>query len=163
VVAFDSTWRPEAFDDGGANWPVDENGRPINHQNGVVDASFDGGANKRVVDFDSDSESPNFKKDIDFINESVVVPLNNPAGAKTMNLRFGMLTAANDWWWAVDNIAVGVPPLLSSVTGNGVAVTNRIVEALGKTVNTAAGVTVTLNGKAAIWSMKTIRRASGCS
>jgi hypothetical protein len=77
------------------------------------------------------------------------VPLNNPAGATTMNVRFGMLTAANDWWWAVDNIAVGVPPLLSSVTGNGVAVTNRIVEALGKTVNTAAGVTVTLNGKAA--------------
>ncbi|MCE2828104.1 MAG: hypothetical protein LW626_13680, partial [Verrucomicrobium sp.] len=149
VLAFDSTWRPEAFDDGGANWPVDENGRPINHQNGVVDASFDGGANKRVVDFDSDSESPNFKKDVDFINESVVVPLNNPAGATTMNLRFGMLTAANDWWWAVDNIAVGVPPLLSSVTGNGVAVTNRIVEALGKTVNTSAGVAVTVNGKAA--------------
>jgi hypothetical protein len=149
VLAFDSTWRPEAFDDGGANWPVDENGRPINHQNGVVDASFDGGANKRVVDFDSDSESPNFKKDIDFINESVVVPLNNPAGATALNLRFGMLTAANDWWWAVDNIAVGVPPLLSSVTGNGLAVTNRIVEALGKTVNTSAGVTVTVNGKAA--------------
>lgn len=149
VLAFDSSWRPEAFDDGGANWPVDENGRPINHQNGVVDASFDGGANKRVVDFDSDSESPNFKKDIDFINESVVVPLNNPAGATALNLRFGMLTAANDWWWAVDNIAVGVPPLLSSVTGNGLAVTNRIVEALGKTVNTSAGVTVTVNGKAA--------------
>lgn len=149
VLAFDSTWRPEAFDDGGANWPVDENGRPINHQNGVVDVAFDGGANKRVVDFDSDSESPNFKKDVDFINESVVVPLNNPAGATTMNLRFGMLTAANDWWWAVDNIAVGVPPLVSSITGNGVAVTNRIVEALGKTVNTSAGVTVTVNGKAA--------------
>lgn len=149
VLAFDSTWRPEAFDDGGANWPVDENGRPINHQNGVVDASFDGGANQRVVDFDSDSESLNFKKDIDFINESVEVPLNNPAGATALNLRFGMLTAANDWWWAVDNIAVGVPPLLSSVTGNGLAVTNRIVEALGKTVNTSAGVTVTVNGKAA--------------
>jgi len=149
VLAFDSTWRPEAFDDGGANWPVDENGRPINNQNGVVDASFDGGANQRVVDFSSDSGSPNFKKDIDFINESVVVPLNNPAGATALNLRFGMLTAANDWWWAVDNIAVGVPPLLSSVTGNGLAVTNRIVEALGKTVNTSAGVTVTVNGKAA--------------
>ena len=149
VLAFDSSWRPEAFDDGGANWPVDENGRPINHQNGVVDAAFDGGANKRVVDFDSDAESPNFKKDVDFINESVVVPLNNPAGATNLNLRFGMLMAANDWWWAVDNIAVGVPPLLSSVTGNGVAVTNRIVEALGKTVNAAAGVTVTVDGKAA--------------
>ena len=149
VLAFDSSWRPEAFDDGGANWPVDENGRPINNQNGVVDASFDGGANQRVVDFSSDSGSPNFKKDIDFINESVVVPLNNPAGATALNLRFGMLTAANDWWWAVDNIAVGVPPLLSSVTGNGLAVTNRIVEALGKTVNTSAGVTVTVDGKAA--------------
>jgi hypothetical protein len=147
VLAFDSTWRPEAFDDGGANWPVDENGRPINHQNGVVDVAFDGGNTNRVVNFDSDSESPNFKKDVDFINESVVVPLNNPAGATSMKVRFGMLTAANDWWWAVDNIAVGVPPLLSSVTGNGVAVTNRIVEALGKTVNTSAGVTVTIGGK----------------
>ena len=149
VVAFDSTWRPEALDDGGANWPVNETGGAINDQNGVVEVAFDGGATNKVIDWSSIGDSPNFKKDGDFINESVVVPLNNPAGASSMKVRFGMLTAANDWWWAVDNIAVGVPPLLSSVTGNGVAVTNRIVEALGKTVNTAAGVTVTLNGKAA--------------
>jgi hypothetical protein len=149
VLAFDSTWRPEALDDGGANWPVNETGGAINDQNGVVEVAFDGGATNKVIDWSSIGDSPNFKKDGDFINESVVVPLNNPAGASSMKVRFGMLTAANDWWWAVDNIAVGVPPLLSSVTGNGVAVTNRIVEALGKTVNTAAGVTVTVNGKAA--------------
>jgi hypothetical protein len=148
ILAFDSTWRPEAFDDGAPNFPVDENGRPTNHQNGVVDAWFGtaGGTTNRVIDFDSDSESPNFKRDGDFINESAFVPLNNPAGTTSLNLRFGMLTAANDWWWAVDNIAVGYPPLLASVTGNGVAVTNRIVEALGKTVNEAAGITVTVNG-----------------
>ena len=147
VVAFDSTWRPEALDDGGANWPVNETGGPINDQNAVVEVAFDGGATNKVINWSSIGDSPNFHKDVDFINESVVVPLNNPAGASSVKVRFGMLTAANDWWWAVDNIAVGVPPLLSSVTGNGVAVTNRIVEALGKTVNTAAGVTVSLNGK----------------
>ena len=147
VLAFDSTWRPEALDDGGANWPVNETGGPINDQNAVVEVAFDGGATNKVINWSSIGDSPNFHKDGDFINESVVVPLNNPAGASSVKVRFGMLTAANDWWWAVDNIAVGVPPLLSSVTGNGVAVTNRIVEALGKTVNTAAGVTVSLNGK----------------
>ena len=35
----------------------------------------------------------------------VVVPLNNPAGASSAKVRFGMLTAANDWWWAVGGTA----------------------------------------------------------
>lgn len=146
ILAFDSSWRPEAFDDGLDSFPVDAEGRPTNHQNGVVDAWFDSGTTNRVVNFDSDSESPNFHRDGVFINESVVVPLNNPAGANSLKLRFGMLTAANDWWWAVDNVAVGLPPLLTTVVGNGVAVTNLIAEALGKTVNAAAGVTLTING-----------------
>lgn len=146
ILAFDSSWRPEAFDDGLDSFPVDDEGRPTNHQNGVVDAWFDSGTTNRVVNFDSDPDSPNFHADGVYINESVVVPLNNPAGATSLKLRFAMLTAANDWWWAVDNVAVGLPPLLTTVVGNGVAVTNLIAEALGKTVNDAAGVTLTING-----------------
>jgi hypothetical protein len=148
VMAFDSSWRPEGFDDGLPNFPVDETGRPVNNQTGVVGVSYDGGPTNLVINWNSDPESPNFHRDGEFINESVVVPLNNPAGATNLNVRFGMLESANDWWWAVDNIAIGTPPLLTSVTGNGVAVTNRIAEALGRTVNEAAGVAVTINGAA---------------
>jgi hypothetical protein len=32
--------------------------------------------------------------------------IDNPAGAKTMVLTFGLFDAGNDWWWAVDNILV---------------------------------------------------------
>jgi hypothetical protein len=64
-----------------------------------------------------------------------VLPLNNPAGAGNLKLKFGMIDAGNDWWWAVDNIAVGVPPFASGITNDGVSFTVRLVEALGKTVN----------------------------
>ena len=74
-----------------------------------------------------------------------MVPLNNPAGASNLKLTFGMFDAGNDWWWAVDNLAVGVPPLASSVSVNAYAFTVTIIEALGKTVNQGS-ITMDLDG-----------------
>ena len=92
------------------------------------------------------SDSPNFHDHLP--NESVVIPLNNPAGAKSLVLKFGMEKAANDWWWALDNIAVGTPPFASGIAADGVSFTVRIVEALGKGVDQTKGVAVELDGTA---------------
>jgi hypothetical protein len=88
--------------------------------------------------------TPSYKDD-NSTNDEIVLALNNPAGAGNLKLTFGMLDAGNDWWWAVDNIAVGVPPFASGVSGNGYEFTISIVEALGFTVNQGT-VVVELDG-----------------
>lgn len=148
VLAFDSSWRPEAFDDGEPNFPVDAEGNRINNQTAVIRSVFAAGTTNEVVRWDSDANSPFYKADSEFINEAVLVPLNNPAGATSLKLNFGMELAANDWWWAVDNITVGTPPLLVGLVANGVQFTGRIAEGLGKTVDQSKGITVMLDGAA---------------
>ncbi|MCI0536301.1 MAG: hypothetical protein L0Z50_13860, partial [Verrucomicrobiales bacterium] len=148
VLTFDSSWRPEAFDDGLPNFPVSEDGSRTNNQTGVITVTFDAASPVEVVRWDSDSNSPTFKADGEFINEAVVVPLNNPAGAQKLALNFAMLYAANDWWWSVDNIAVGVPPFVTGVTADGVSFAVRITEALGKTVKDSPAATAELDGQA---------------
>ena len=90
VLQFDSSWRPE-FD---SNY----------HQTASITVSFDGGEPVQVMLWESDSASPNFKDAA--VNETVTVPLNNPAGATSMVIDFGLFDAGNDWWWAIDNILV---------------------------------------------------------
>jgi hypothetical protein len=86
VLRFDSSWRPE------------------DTQKVAVWVSFDGGAYTQILVWDSDTSSPDFKPDA--TNETVELPISNPAGATSMNLRWEMFDATNDWWWAVDNIVV---------------------------------------------------------
>ncbi|MFM1941434.1 MAG: hypothetical protein RI897_416 [Verrucomicrobiota bacterium] len=129
LLVFASSWRPE----------FDSNYR----QTGVIDVSYDGAAANRVLHWVSDSSvlpwevgvtEAAFKND-ESTNEEIIVPLNNPAGTSEVKLTFGMLDAGNDWWWAVDNVAVGVPPFATSIMADGVSFTVNVVEALGKTVN----------------------------
>lgn len=147
VLAFDSAWRPEARDDGEPGFPVGPDGERINNQTGTIALSFDNGPLNEVLRWDSVPDSGFYKADGEFINEAVMLPLNNPAGATTLKIKFGMEQAANDWWWAVDNLAVGVPPFVTGITADGVSFTLRIGEALGKTVNEGAGITLELDGK----------------
>ncbi len=94
-LKFDSSWRPE-FDD---NY----------HQTANIMASFDGGEPIEVLRWESDPTSANFKDD-NSTNETIVINLDNPAGATTVVLTFGLFEAGNDWWWALDNIEVsGLP------------------------------------------------------
>ncbi|MDP7619500.1 MAG: hypothetical protein QF652_04555, partial [Dehalococcoidia bacterium] len=37
--------------------------------------------------------------------------INNPAGAQEMKLTFSYLDAANNWWWAIDNLIVAGEPV----------------------------------------------------
>ena len=89
-LVFDSSWRPE-FD---SNY----------HQTANVTASYDGGAPVEVLLWESDSASANFKPYA--TNETVFVDLQNPAGAGSVVLTFGLFDAGNDWWWAIDNVEV---------------------------------------------------------
>ncbi len=90
VLTFDSSWRPEFADYG--------------EQSGNLKVSFDGGPAKELFLWLSDTASPKFKPDSQ--NETVTIKIDNPAGATTMVLTFGLFNCGNNWWWAIDNVVV---------------------------------------------------------
>jgi hypothetical protein len=90
-LTFDSSWRPEYDDD--------------YHQTANLTVSFDGADPIELFRWESNSASPNFKDD-NSTNETIVVDIDNPSGATSMVLTFGLFDAGNDWWWAIDNIVV---------------------------------------------------------
>ncbi|MHC1768738.1 MAG: hypothetical protein AB9869_31395 [Verrucomicrobiia bacterium] len=145
VLFFDSSWRPEGFDDGTPSFPVGPNGERINNQTAVITAKWDNGQEVEVLRWDSDNGTGTYFK-ADLPNDAAVVELNNPAGAQKLVLKLGLIEAANDWWWAFDNLAVGQPPLLTATIGCGTGFTSRIVEASGKTV-VEGSITAKLDGQ----------------
>ena len=101
VLTLDSSWRPE------------------DTQSAEITVSFDGGAEERILFFESvgiDAGAhtlvtiPTLKmdeediKDGEQINETLEIPIDNPANATEMVISFGVIDAQNDWWWAIDNI-----------------------------------------------------------
>ena len=89
VLRFDSSWRPEDL------------------QTANITVSFDSGPDVEVLRWTSNSSDSTYKPDS--TNETVSLPLNNPAGATNMQVKFGMTDAGNDWWWAIDNLEVFSP------------------------------------------------------
>jgi hypothetical protein len=86
---------------------------PYESMTGLVDVSFNGGTSfSNLLTLDTAS-TPGGNSSLARANETVVLPLNNPAGASNVIVRFGMVTADNDWWWAIDNVRVqlGQPAL----------------------------------------------------
>jgi hypothetical protein len=94
-VQFDSSWRDECCDDGEAE---------ANNQTATITVSYDDGPPVEILLWQSDQDLPNFKNDA--TNETIVLNLDNPAGASTMKLEFSLTNAANDWWWAIDNLRI---------------------------------------------------------
>ena len=86
TVTFDSSWRRE------------------DNQKAVLTVSYDGGAPIELLRWTSDPSDPDFKADA--TNETLTVALNNPVGATSAVISFGVIDGGNDWWWAIDNIAV---------------------------------------------------------
>ena len=101
VLTLDSSWRPE------------------DTQNGEITVSFDGGKEEQILFFKSvgiDAGAhtlvtiPTLKlkeekiNDGEQINETLEIPIDNPAGVAEMTISFGVIEAQNDWWWAIDNI-----------------------------------------------------------
>jgi hypothetical protein len=90
-LTFDSSWRRE------------------DTQTATISVSYDGSPAIEIARWESEGANTGFIKD-DATNETVTVPLRNPAGAETVVVTFGMVEAGNDWWWAIDNIVVsGLP------------------------------------------------------
>lgn len=109
-LAFSSSWRDECCDDGPAP--------KTNNQTARVRVSYNNGASfSEVLRWESNSSSAFFKDDA--TNEAVVVNLNNPVGASSAILEFGLLNAGNDWWWAIDNVQVFTPTVLEVNTTTG--------------------------------------------
>jgi hypothetical protein len=92
-LRFDSSWLPEDF------------------QTANLTVSYSGGPATEIMRWSSESTSQDFKSAA--TNETVIIPLNNPTGASSMVLEFGMLDAGNDWWWAIDNVQVFTPLTLN--------------------------------------------------
>ena len=90
-LTFDSSWRRE------------------DTQTALITVSYDGGEPVTVALWESEGNDTGYVKD-DATSETVTVELDNPAGAQTAVVTFGMIDAGNDWWWAIDNVVVaGVP------------------------------------------------------
>lgn len=109
-IKFDSSWRPEAEDDcGGTEWPACP---ATNNQTATIKVSYNGGAYVQVLKWDSIGTSPTFHPDSE--NETVTLVINNPVGATSVVIEFGLSNAGNDWWWAVDNIQVAAGPAITT-------------------------------------------------
>jgi hypothetical protein len=103
-LSFHSSWRPEGFDDFAPLFPVGPNGEALNNQTAVITASFDGAPPVEIVRWDSQFGSRTYHDHQP--NERVFLPIHNPAGAQNLVLTFSYLDAANDWWWALDNLEI---------------------------------------------------------
>ncbi|MFN0126316.1 MAG: hypothetical protein ACKV19_06485, partial [Verrucomicrobiales bacterium] len=126
LLKFDSCWRPECCDDGDKT----------NNQTATVDVSFDGGDPIRILDWSSNSADPNYKDD-NSTNDTILVPVPNPANAQKMILSFGLTNAANDWYWAIDNISLTAgAATLASVNSSPSRVVFEIADTGANKINT---------------------------
>lgn len=86
ILYFSSSWRPE------------------DNQKANLTVSFDGGDPVEILRFESGGGK--FFKDDNSTNDEMEIDIENPGGAKSMVLTWGMIEAGNDWWWAIDNISI---------------------------------------------------------
>ena len=84
-LLFDSSWRQE------------------DTQTATVTVAYDGGEPQVVLLWESAGGDPAFFK-ADATSEKVSLRLDNPEGAQTVTVTFGVIDAGNDWWWAIDNV-----------------------------------------------------------
>ncbi len=107
VFEFDSSWQAEGADENHSNPAL--GGLNVNNQTAVIWASFDGGAPVKVEQWHSDGsgvlgDTTGYKGNS--TDEHLTFPITVPGGATNMKLTLGYINAGNDWWWAVDNLAV---------------------------------------------------------
>lgn len=82
-----------------------ESWRDETPQEANIEVSFDGGGSwVEVLHYSSDNNDPDFQDDI--YNGFRSVAIANPGNASSMLVKFGYYNAGNNWWWAIDDIAV---------------------------------------------------------
>ncbi|MDZ4778995.1 MAG: PEP-CTERM sorting domain-containing protein [Planctomycetia bacterium] len=139
-LTYDSSFRPEGPDD---------NADAYNDQSPVVRASWGGAANVEILRWTSDPAAAmggTVMREDNNTNDSITIPLTVPAGATTLKLDFGLERAENDWWWAIDNVAVAdaLPKfkvVIDSVDGDVALVngSNKPLDLKGYTITSASG------------------------
>lgn len=66
-----------------------------------IDVSYDGGVNySNLLFYESDNLAAN-----QILDEHLDLPVNNP-NSGSLVFKFSLLRGDNDWWWALDNVAV---------------------------------------------------------
>ena len=114
-IQFDAALRTPSIDISGAeagqvklNYDSSWRNEP---QVGKVVVSFDGGSQSTILQMDGSSP--------DAFDESVELSVNNPEGAKSMQVAWDY-RGTNNWWWAIDNIEVSEEedPKLEVFTGD---------------------------------------------
>ncbi len=97
-----------AIDGGAAQIPLklsfDSHWRPFDAQTGTVLARFDGGPAVEVLRYDSTTTDDTAQR-----NETVTLDFLAPASAETVDFIWRYDDADNDWYWAIDNIALTAP------------------------------------------------------
>lgn len=104
-LGFDSSWRDEALDDSALGGTIVN----TNNQSAEILVTFDTGQTIQATKWNSDPASPDFKNDNEdenFASDGSRIFFQAPAGATSAKVTFNMANAANDWWWAVDNVKV---------------------------------------------------------
>ncbi len=92
---------------------LDSSFRPYENQTGLIEVTFDGGATwDNLLTLDTDS-IPGGQSSLERVNETLVLNIDNPSSG-TMQVRFSMLNAGNDWWWAFDNLLIVGTPITGS-------------------------------------------------
>lgn len=111
---------------------------PEEIQKATITARYSTGASVEVLRWHSE---PGLLFHDNNVNESVTVPLQNPAGATSVALDFRYFDATNNWWWAIDDIKVftGAAP-----AGDGVlrAIVDRTTSNVKIVNNTGAAVSL---------------------
>ena len=80
--------------------------RPYDNQTGEVQVSFDGGTTFTSLLTLDTTTVPGGASSLDRVNETVSLDFTAPAGTTDVQFRFDYTDADNDWWWAIDNIAL---------------------------------------------------------
>lgn len=122
---------------------------PEGNQKATITARYNNGANVEVLSWNSLAEDPLFHPEA--TNELVSIPLQNPAGASSVTLDFHYFDAANNWFWALDNLRVftgsgsgtdGVLRAIIDRTTSNVKIVNNTgaaVDLRGYSIESAAG------------------------
>ncbi|MES2705233.1 MAG: hypothetical protein V4726_01405 [Verrucomicrobiota bacterium] len=104
VLSFDSCWQREG------------------NMKAILEVSLDGGPYQQVL-FWTDSGPDTHDNNTD---ETVTIPISTTAANTSLKLRYSLVDATNNWYWAIDNIQVtaattavpGVPPVITSMNFN---------------------------------------------
>jgi hypothetical protein len=94
------------FDRKTAQLTFDSSFRPYDFMTGLVDVSYDNGNSwKNLLTLDLDAFG-GVNSSLDRVDEPVELDLEAPDSAASVMVRFGLVDAGNDWWWAIDNVEI---------------------------------------------------------